>query len=628
MGIEKYKSDVDIQDRGIPEMKNRIFTIENSFYLLALLIGFGLRIARIGDLPLTDIEANWALQALQIVHGNPIAVGAQPGYILLTSIVFFLFGSGTFVMGGESFARLVPLIAGCLIIFLPYLFREQLGKMAAVILAFILAIEPGFIAISKMATGDIIAVTSTMLALGCMTKALIGKSIHWGAVGGVFIGLAILGGSSFWFGIIGFTVAILIIKLQNRSISLRRTILGEYDDENNSSDPLLWRSIFLWAVVSFIAVGSLFFRVSGGLGAALSSLIEYVNGWHIPNITSITGEMTSVLNVLSALIIYQPLAIFFSLWSVLAVGFDRREGWQEVYRLDRFLLCWLLIATIFLIIYPGRQVSYLVWMLLPMWALAARQAVRFILEFLIPVFKIENLEQGWFPVFGHSIIIFVIVIFSFLNFTNLINVAGTATADQQIRWLAVIGAIVMILLVTFLVGWGWSPEIALSGFVCGIGFVLLLCLFSASWNAAGLGRNPDQEMWRSSPSFQEADLMVSTIGDISEWNTRDRQNIDIAVINLPSSSLRWALRDFLNVDYLDFPIPGTSPSVVITPDQDSPTLAATYTGQDFILEQKPDWNNLNITNWIKWIIYRNAPLEKRSLVLWVRSDLFPGAVEN
>ncbi len=54
-------------------------TLEHAFYALALAIAFGLRFVHLGALPLSDFEADWALQALHITQGlNPPSVPIQP----------------------------------------------------------------------------------------------------------------------------------------------------------------------------------------------------------------------------------------------------------------------------------------------------------------------------------------------------------------------------------------------------------------------------------------------------------------------------------------------------------------------------------------------------------------------
>ena len=104
---------------------------EGWLYWLAFLIALGLRIVQLGAAPLTDSEAQLALQALHIAQGKEILIGSQPAYILFTSIIFFITESTNFA------ARILPAIVGSLLVFTPLYFREKLKPRAALVLAFI-----------------------------------------------------------------------------------------------------------------------------------------------------------------------------------------------------------------------------------------------------------------------------------------------------------------------------------------------------------------------------------------------------------------------------------------------------------------------------------------------------------
>ena len=123
---------------------NKIRT-EQILYLLAFLMALGIRLLNLGDAPLSDFEAGWALQSLALAGGESVVLGAQPGYIFSTLMLFELFGTANFL------ARLWPALAGSLLVLAPYAFRDQLGQKAAVILAFGFVFDPGMTALSRLA---------------------------------------------------------------------------------------------------------------------------------------------------------------------------------------------------------------------------------------------------------------------------------------------------------------------------------------------------------------------------------------------------------------------------------------------------------------------------------------------
>src|SRR5512138_307391 len=92
---------------------------EGWFYWLAFLIALGFRIIALGASPLTDSEGTLALQALHIAQGKAPLLGPQPGYILLTSILFAMIKSTNFM------ARFLPALVGSTLVFVPFFFREK-----------------------------------------------------------------------------------------------------------------------------------------------------------------------------------------------------------------------------------------------------------------------------------------------------------------------------------------------------------------------------------------------------------------------------------------------------------------------------------------------------------------------
>jgi len=58
-----------------------------------------------------------------VAQGAHPALGSQPAYILLTSIVFFFYGGGT-----DFLARLVPALVGSALVLVPFLFRDRLKR--------------------------------------------------------------------------------------------------------------------------------------------------------------------------------------------------------------------------------------------------------------------------------------------------------------------------------------------------------------------------------------------------------------------------------------------------------------------------------------------------------------------
>jgi hypothetical protein len=126
-------------------MRFRPVNHESILYVIAFILAAALRFIQLGALPLSDNEAGWALQALQTAQGTRPLLGPQPGYILPTSLLFFLFGDSNFL------ARFIPALTGSALILVPYLFRQRLRPVSSLLLAFFLALDPGLVSLSRQA---------------------------------------------------------------------------------------------------------------------------------------------------------------------------------------------------------------------------------------------------------------------------------------------------------------------------------------------------------------------------------------------------------------------------------------------------------------------------------------------
>jgi predicted membrane-bound mannosyltransferase len=132
-------------------MKQKNITIEHIIYVFIFALAGGIRFVNLGVAPLSEYEARWAFQAWNIAQGNPGVFDIGPLYSLFNGLLFFIFGNSNFI------ARFFPALVGSFMALIPILFRPALGKRVALLLSFGLAIDPGLVAISRMAGGAALA---------------------------------------------------------------------------------------------------------------------------------------------------------------------------------------------------------------------------------------------------------------------------------------------------------------------------------------------------------------------------------------------------------------------------------------------------------------------------------------
>ncbi|MCJ7583600.1 MAG: hypothetical protein MUO30_02355 [Anaerolineales bacterium] len=578
-------------------MTNRRLTLEHALYALAFALALTLRFLHLGALPLSDFEADWAFQALQVARGAHPAIGPNPAYVLLTSILFYIFGAGNFL------ARFWPALVGSILVLTPFFFRDRLGCAPGLILAFALALEPGLLALSRAAGSSILAISFLVLAWAMGRERYL-------PLAGIFGGLALLSGSAVWMGLLSLALAWFIWQ----AFVGRR---GKTDDQQQTasedqSSPVTrhpsletahwslvskhWKITLVYLLGTLLLAGSLFLLAPNGLSAFVASILAYFKGWWTPS-----GERAA--HLLTALAAYQLMALVFGLVALVR-GLLRKD------RLVIGLGSWMLIAMLLALAYPARQVADLAWALLPLWTLAALELGRYT--------RMEGV-RGW-ELAGVTALTISILVFAWLNLTAVVGQALDSQVAQT-RFLILSATLLILGLIRILLAFSWSTEGARLGVAWGGTAFLVAFTLGASTGAGGLRQPLTAELWSPSPQTAQADLLQKTLDDLSDWNKGHVESLPVTVVGLDSPALRWLLRDW-EVKEADALSPADSPALVIASQGMELNLSAAYRGEDFVWYQSPNWDEALPEEWLRWFVYRQMPQQKESLTLWARGDLF------
>jgi hypothetical protein len=586
-------------------MNSSPFKNEGWLYGLAFLLALGFRLIQLGAAPLTDSEATLALQALQIAQGKAPLLGSQPAYVLLTSILFGVIHATNFM------ARFIPAIAGSALVFAPYFFREKIKPRPALILAFLLAIDPGLVALSRQANGTILAVSSLLFAWAMWRNRRLVPA-------GIFAGLALLSGPSLWAGL--FVLGLTWLFLQGRES--KPAAMESVDQPSNelSDSPLTnyqllfpeYRPALLALLVTLLFGGSLFFLSPNGLSAWLSALPDYIRGWTAPS------SMTPG-RVLLTFLAYEPLGIFLAILSLI-------RGYRIKSRRILRLGLWLGVAILLAIFY--RQSTALVWAILPLLTLAALELAR-----ALNIFAEERLEVGVVVLALMILLVYIWFDLSKIALDPISNLAATSLPffGRTIQlagasYMVLLGALLIMILCVSFVAFGWSARTAWLGTTWALVIYLGVYSLGAAWGASGVRAPSGVELWSSEPAPIQADLLVTSVDDVSEFSLGHDTSQPVVVMGIDSPALDWALRD-RSVEKVSTLDPQVAPPIVITPIMSDLGLPAAYRGQDFLWRQRPRWEQIQNPDWIRWLVYRQLPREDETIVLWVRDDLFPDARE-
>lgn len=559
------------------KMHSTRIPIEYAVYALILVTAIALRFLVLGKMPLNNDEARLALEAMHVAQGNDVVVSGQPGYISLTAIAFSIFGDFNF------FARFWPALIGSLLVLLPLLFRDRIGKTAAVVLSLLLTFDPFLITVSRSANGSIFALAGLFAGIGFWRK---NKPV----LTGISFGLALLGGVDLWSGLIAVGLAFLAALWARKRIR---------DDEALEDGKPSMKAAVISSLVTVAVIGTVFLTHPDCISAVGSSLVEYFKSWGSTYTTAFTSA------AILWLIIQIPV-ICLGIWGLLT-GIKRKDP------LVNFLGIWWGIQLLISVLNPSRNLAELFWISIPMLVLASTTIERFIAQ--------RQSENRW-VFLAETVLVVALCVFSMMNFAALVNASGLDAETMRNRIIGTLLPLVLLAVVTLLFAWGWSSNSTRRGLVVGLGLIFFAVWIGSAWKAADLGSWPEYEFKFGGQTPVGTETLLSSMSDLSRWTTSQANRIDVLVAGLDSDSLMWALRDFENLDLETSFNQNMTPSIILTPVETEIQGTSAYRGQKVLWAVEPDFEEMSIQDWMKWGLFRTGPQKNIELIFWAKNTLF------
>jgi hypothetical protein len=555
-----------------------------ALFLAALL----LRLSALEAAPLTEREAAEAWGALQLLRGGS-AASVSALYASLTAPLLFLAGPSHWA------PRFFPALAGALAVFLPRLFLPARGRREAFLAAVLIALSPSLWISSTMAGGGAVG----FLAAGFCIFYLRTKEPR-PLTAGLALGLAAASGPAGWSGIAIAAVVLAADRLRR----MRKPAAAE----ETGIDPFqkAWNQFarspagpggFLLGLAAG-GTGLLFFpRNLGALAAGFSDwLAAFFSG--LPR----AGEFFLLL------VGYEPVALIFGaagivmLWNGLLSDDDRFWG--------RFAA----VAAVWILIRPAAFPDEASWLILPLLILGAA-ALRSAAEH--PLLK----ER---PVFTMLLSGGVVALAAFMVF----NLAAYESSGSWFYLILPLLLILGFLSVCFIVTGNWRR--VLRQMLIGSSFALLgvFCLaqFGAGWNATIDRRTSANELWGRETVAADVIRLHGTLERISEWQTGVKDELAVVILWPEESALGWELLTYGAAEHSGSLDMLAAPPMliaryaeqegVIIPIQ----LTDVYRGQAFAMVEWRAWSGWP-PDLIGWLLYREGPVERGRVVLWVRSDI-------
>lgn len=620
--------------------------IENGLYLLTGLVALGLRLFRLGDWPLTEVEAREALSAWRFVSMSPIApvVPVSALWYSLTSLTFLLLGAN------EFWARFWPALAGTALVFTPILFRRDLGRGAAVVSSILLAISPVVLAASRAADGTTLAALCLVAVAAGLRRTVREPSRTNLIVTGLALGLGLTSGPRFISGLVATFIGVVFV------IFVRPEVARHLRTSWNSVAGQLWPALAA-AAVTVLLVASTALLNPTGLTAAGSAIPLWFRGWLGSETTAVPYLVPQVLFAYEPLLLVMGVgglyvAFFSGAWHTLAERFqlifaapESDPDLQPAYggggasELDwrgtaSVLSAAAIGALIFGILYTGRQASDALWVIVPLSLLAGKVIV-------------ETFGGDWFEgeletVLAQAGVLVVMLAFTYFQLSAygrgytltpvcadfLLNFFTPETCGVGIRLLLAGAVTGLAIFVTVMFALGWSRLSAVRGATLALGVATLVGTISSGL-ALGLFRADDpNSLWSPRPTVFGLRMMMDEVSQISLQTVGKEEDLEVAIVsNIGEADrdglLGWELRKFSKARFVataDLAL--GAPVIIATSGFADPVLATDYLGERFPVQARQLLQEPSFQTVVSWWLFRIWPTDyTRSLDLWVRPDV-------
>jgi uncharacterized protein (TIGR03663 family) len=586
-----------------------------ALYAAVFAAGMFLRLFRLEIAPLSTAEAAQALAAL---NGTALPAGGSPLLAAINSLLMSLFSPG------DAIVRLLPVIAGSLLVLSPALFRDGLGRLGALGASVVLAISPTAVVASRSLDGDVVAVACALLAVAMIRRYLAQRDDRSLLVAAAVLGIGLASGSGMVTALLTMGAGLLLLRLASgaeRGAEWR----GGWQAITGSPQRMTMLLVFVAAYV-LSATGGLT-RPSGLVAAG-----DLVTAWF--SALAASGGMPGA-GILQILIVYEPLALLTGLAGLgrALVRRGRRnapvvesETEQESEQPPRDELTrkesgalfgmWLgftaIVALAIVVIQAGRQPIDL---LLPvtLLALLGAYAIQAWAEMVIA--EASPGVDGVLLAVGA-----VAAAFLMLTLTTFVRRQVMPTLFAGASSLAQVGLIALLLLVlgagaglmTLVYG---GRAVLRAGSTLALGLLVLASL-SAAWGATQVRAGDAREIiWGPQVTTPGVFLLLDTADQLA---IRTQGNVESLPIRVETDDpvVLWYLRSVR--------VPqNQAPAGIVTLYGEQPQSAAgSYIGARFNVRESWDATGLNPDAWLKWALYResddNQPVPAQSLTLWQR----------
>lgn len=580
--------------KTIDEQKLSIFsrvTVEHALYILIVVVAAILRLPDLGTPPLSSFEAHEALAVWDQWQpvSDSINVGS-PLYFTLTGLISQVMGYSDEVM------RLIPVLFGICLVFLPWFLRHRSGKLGALVASLLLAVSPTLTFTSRTAGGQSAALFFGFLIFIAWLRYQESAAGAWFYILLIAIAFGITTDPIFYGFLIPLIFAWLAQAIIGPSLFLDNNVHRQRVRLPSRSEA---RTGSMIALGVFILVATTILLRPDGIGAAFDLVAQWLARFSLEADTQLwISPFLAILRYELVLLIIGLPAVFWAIRS------DRSYP---------FLLAYWLVGSLLLLLLQRGVMANVVLVTIPG---------------LLLIGTFTGAILGGIQDWRRLSFSMAILIASGIIYVNLSRYGRLLDANQKSAGTYNILLVIITLMATatlLAILWGWDKEVVKKGLLFGLLLIFVMVSLRTTWWLSRAGANDTHELLVTSASDDDLPLLATTIKDLS-WQV-DNSEQDVQILSsVESPALRWYLREFTNLEIGNALPRSMDTPIIITMDEQLPELSTGYIGSDFGHVRLNSPQRFLPADMLRWWLFRESlsqALEER-VILWIRADLVGG----